>query len=283
MIITAAIFYLVMGGIGDYIWTFLGIATAVDPDHAAGVPVFARDLSLHLRQVQRRAFASMRLGFLSYLGMRTNVMLRFFEPWLQALDEVLRKCKRRPDPAEAFYKSDARSILFAWRRWVVSVGACWIKRRSIRCTTVSSSSKTSSARWTMPKRCLNRSAGSKGWRSSPPRVTENHKQELKQLALILEQDGWWSGKRSARYATWWPCMWWKKMVSSGIVWVNSSPVNWKRQRSSTAMGAESSPARRRAARVAPQAALVQHLRGGLAGTLAFGESPGSRRTAEEVL
>ena len=29
MIITAAIFYLVMGGIGDYIWTFLGIATAV--------------------------------------------------------------------------------------------------------------------------------------------------------------------------------------------------------------------------------------------------------------
>ena len=87
MIITAAIFYLVMGGIGDYIWTFLGIATAVAILTTPLVFRYSRVIFLYICVSTKACLRVDEAGvpFVSW-NAETNVMLRFFEPWLQALD-----------------------------------------------------------------------------------------------------------------------------------------------------------------------------------------------------
>ena len=147
MIITAAIFYLVMGGIGDYIWTFLGIATAVAILTTPLVFRYSRVIFLYICvKVQRRAFASMRLGFLSYLGMRNERHAPIFRTLvtsagrglaqMQSVVLIRRKLLQKRCPLDPF-RLEALSRI---GRGMLD------KRRSIRCTTVSSSSKTSSAR-----------------------------------------------------------------------------------------------------------------------------------------
>ncbi|MBL7949425.1 MAG: hypothetical protein KBA16_02530 [Bacteroidia bacterium] len=122
-------------------------------------------------------------------------MLRFFEPWLQALDEVLRKCKRRPDPAEAFYKSDARSILFRLEA-LSRIGRGMLDKKAFdplydrfkQLEDILGAMDHAEA-------MLEQIGGIKGLaKFAAARYGKTYKQELKQLALILEQDGWWSGE-----------------------------------------------------------------------------------------
>lgn len=122
-------------------------------------------------------------------------MLRFFEPWLQALDEVLRKCKRRPDPAEAFYKSDARSILFRLEA-LSRIGRGMLDKKAFdplydrfkQLEDILGAMNHAEA-------MLEQIGGIKGLaKFAAARYGKTYKQELKQLALILEQDGWWSGE-----------------------------------------------------------------------------------------
>lgn len=122
-------------------------------------------------------------------------MLRFFEPWLASLDEVLRKCKRRSDPAEAFYKSDARSILFRLEA-LSRIGRGLQDKKSFdplydRFKQLEDILGAMDHAEVM----LAQLGAIKGLsKYAAARYSKAYREELRQLTLILEQDGWYSGE-----------------------------------------------------------------------------------------
>ena len=101
----------------------------------------------------------------------------------------------RPDPAEAFYKSDARSIHFRLEA-LSRIGRGMLDKKAFdplydrfkQLEDILGAMDHAEA-------MLEHLGGIKGLaKFAAARYGKTYKQELKQLALILEQDGWWSGE-----------------------------------------------------------------------------------------
>lgn len=121
-------------------------------------------------------------------------MLLFFEPWLQSLEDILRKCKRRPNPAEAFYKSDARSMLFRLEA-LSRIGRGMLDKKNFD-TLYDRFKQLEDILGAMDhaETMLEQLGAIKGLaKYAAARYSKAFREELRQLALILEQDGWYSG------------------------------------------------------------------------------------------